>query len=60
MDAEAVRRMCSGKKRFEKENAALVKAAQVVRDGGPVTRVYKCPNCKRWHLSTKTWTEKKT
>lgn len=51
--AEQIAKMCANKKRLASENDAILLAVKVKQRGGPDQRVYKCPNCKKWHLTSR-------
>ena len=42
---------CTDKCRYKTRVKALLVALERVRDGAPPLRAYKCPECKRWHLT---------
>lgn len=43
---------CSDKRRYETRHEAKVRAAQVHKHGNPKPRVYRCPECDCFHLTT--------
>lgn len=45
-------RMCDGKKRYETESEAIRGGLGYTRHSGGGVRVYFCPICKGWHLTT--------
>lgn len=45
-------RMCGKKLRFKTEEAALNRLISLSRTYG-AGRVYQCPYCKKWHITTK-------
>jgi hypothetical protein len=47
---EAKKRMCTSKRHYKSQTKALVAAVRLARLGPQ--RAYRCPHCKRWHLTT--------
>jgi hypothetical protein len=45
-------RMCHRKRGFWAESSAMEVANKMRRDF-PHARVYRCPNCRRYHVTTK-------
>lgn len=45
--------MCNSKTSFRKHQQAQNSADSIYRHGGPRMRVYKCPNCNSYHLTSK-------
>ena len=45
-------RMCEQKKRYETESEAIRMGLAYTRHSGGGIRVYLCPICKGWHLTT--------
>lgn len=57
MEDERRRRMCTGKKRFKDEAAALAALHAIApwgrpEEGGPELRAYRCDYCQRWHFTS--------
>lgn len=50
---EAVARMCLTKAPFASDVEALLVAATMRHRKGDSCRPYRCPNCKRWHLTSR-------
>ena len=48
-------RRCVGKTAFHTRQAARKRARELRRETGRRYRVYRCPLCSRWHLTTKPW-----
>ena len=46
--------MCDGKKRYETESEAIIAGLGFSRHHGSGIRVYLCPICKGYHLTTQT------
>lgn len=49
--------MCTGKKRFKDEAAALAALHAIAPwgrpdEGGPELRAYRCDYCQRWHFTS--------
>ena len=55
-DADRRRRMCTGKKRYRDEQAAMAALHGVVAwdEAAPdkELRAYRCDYCERWHLTS--------
>ena len=49
---EHMGRMCEEKKRYETESEAIRMGLAYTRHSGGGIRVYLCPICKGWHLTT--------
>lgn len=46
---------CTDKKAFKTKAIAKQKRAQSLKIRGIELYVYKCPECKMWHLSKQKW-----
>ena len=44
---------CGKKIRYKTKSEALVKASTSAKYGAPALRVYRCPYCGGWHLTSK-------
>lgn len=51
---QRLKRSCTRKLRYEQEIAALLRAADIWKNGGPHMRAYGCPHCGGWHLARTT------
>ena len=45
--------MCVAKRSFEERGEAKRVAEEICLDGGPLLSVYRCPQCERYHLTSK-------
>lgn len=48
------KRMCRSKKSFYSTQSAARSAANIRRNGGPLMQWYECPQCGKWHFTSKT------
>ena len=47
------KKMCTSKNRYATEGEALEVARECAEHGSPALRVYECPLCGGWHLTSK-------
>lgn len=59
MDAEQMYRMCLKKRKYKTEKQALQKAQEYTEKYEKIHRVYYCPLCGFYHLTTKQYINKK-
>lgn len=48
--------MCGGKKPYETHDTAEAIASRREADGGGYLRIYRCPICRKWHITHKKYT----
>lgn len=59
LSVNAINRMCHGKKRFPAEITALIEAQKCAAARKVALRVYQCPVCNGWHMTSQVTNELK-